>query len=158
MPHCTRILRQPITTSITNQMSRFKVRLQTQPQRCFNTSQSTSPYEDLFRYTSGRWLWGEESNLRERYVSFNIHELKCIATQSFAAKSCVSITKLAEVGCSKVFRLVMDNGYTAIARIPHPNAGPAFKTTASELATMDFVRPNPFNSIKVSTNTILFQG
>ncbi|XMA20108.1 hypothetical protein WAI453_012899 [Rhynchosporium graminicola] len=34
----------------------------------------------------------------------------------------------------------MDNGSVAIARIPCPNAGPAFKTTASEVATMDFAR------------------
>lgn len=50
------------------------------------------------------------------------------------------MTKLAEGGFNKVFRLVMDNGSVAIARIPNPNAGPAFKTTASEVATMDFVR------------------
>jgi len=39
-----------------------------------------------------------------------------------------------------VFRLVMDNGSVVIARIPNPNSGPAYKTTASEVATMDFVR------------------
>jgi len=33
----------------------------------------------------------------------------------------------------------MDNGSVVIARIPCPNAGPLFKTTASEVATMDFV-------------------
>ncbi|OBT42111.1 hypothetical protein VE00_06510 [Pseudogymnoascus sp. WSF 3629] len=48
--------------------------------------------------------------------------------------------KLAEGGYNKVFRLVMDNGSVAIARIPCPNAGPAFKSTASEVATMDFAR------------------
>ncbi|KAG5293793.1 phosphotransferase enzyme family protein [Histoplasma capsulatum G186AR] len=48
--------------------------------------------------------------------------------------------KLAEGGSNKVFRLTMDDGTTAIARIPHPNMGPPFKTTASEVATMDFVR------------------
>jgi hypothetical protein len=41
---------------------------------------------------------------------------------------------------NKVFRLVMDNDSVAIARIPNPNAGPTHKTTASEVATMDFVR------------------
>lgn len=49
------------------------------------------------------------------------------------------MTKLAEGGFNKVFRLVMDNDSIVIARIPNPNAGPPFKTTASEVATMDFV-------------------
>ncbi|KAH8719343.1 kinase-like domain-containing protein [Phaeosphaeriaceae sp. PMI808] len=34
----------------------------------------------------------------------------------------------------------MDDGTIVIARIPNPNAGPPFKTTASEVATMDFAR------------------
>jgi hypothetical protein len=38
-----------------------------------------------------------------------------------------------------VSRLVMDNGPVAIARIPNPNTGPAYRTTASQVATMDFV-------------------
>ncbi|CZS93857.1 probable FMP29 Found in Mitochondrial Proteome [Rhynchosporium graminicola] len=101
---------------------------------------STSPYEHFFHYTSGRWLWDEESQLRERVVIFNVQELQRIAVESIGAQSCVSITKLAEGGYNKVFRLVMDNGSVAIARLPNPNAGPAQKTTASEVATMDFAR------------------
>ncbi|KAF1840944.1 uncharacterized protein K460DRAFT_347404 [Cucurbitaria berberidis CBS 394.84] len=34
----------------------------------------------------------------------------------------------------------MDDDNIVIARIPNPNAGPPFKTTASEVATMDFAR------------------
>jgi hypothetical protein len=52
------------------------------------------------------------------------------------------MSKLAEDGYNKVFRLVMDDKKVVIARIPNPNAGPAFKTTASEVATMDFVGRN----------------
>lgn len=33
----------------------------------------------------------------------------------------------------------MDNGKNVIARIPHPIAGPEYYTTASEVATMEFV-------------------
>jgi len=104
------------------------------------TTNSTSKYEHFFRYTSGRWLWDEESQQRERFLVFNVQELQRIAAESVGADACVSITKLAEGGYNKVFRLVMDNGAVAIARIPNPNAGPAYKTTASEVATMDFVR------------------
>ena len=49
------------------------------------------------------------------------------------------MTKLGEGSLNKVFRLVMDSGLVVIARIPNPNAGPPFNTTASEVATMDFV-------------------
>jgi hypothetical protein len=71
---------------------------------------------------------------------FNVQELQRIAAESVGADTCVSITKLAEGGYNKVFRLVMDIGSVAIARIPNPNAGPAQMITASEVATMDFVR------------------
>ncbi|TVY26231.1 Altered inheritance of mitochondria protein, mitochondrial [Lachnellula hyalina] len=104
------------------------------------STNSTSPYEHFFHYTSGRWLWDEESQKRERFRVFNVQELQRIAAESVGAQSCVSITKLAEGGYNKVFRLVMDNGSVAIARIPNPNAGPACRTTASEVATMDFAR------------------
>ncbi|PVH75331.1 hypothetical protein DL98DRAFT_551674 [Cadophora sp. DSE1049] len=96
--------------------------------------------EHFFCYTSGRWLWDEEKQLQERYRKFNVEELKRIGAESIGAKYCVSITKLDEGGYNKVFKLVMDNGSVAIARIPCPNAGPPFKTTASEVATMDFAR------------------
>lgn len=104
-----------------------------------STVSKPQQYEQFFHYTSGRWLWDEEKELRERYKKFNVEELKRIAAESIGAKSCVSMIKLAEGGYNKVFKLVMDNGSVAIARIPCPNAGPAFKTTASEVATMDFV-------------------
>lgn len=40
---------------------------------------------------------------------------------------------------NKVFLLVLDNGAEVVAKIPNPNAGPPHYTTASEVATMDFV-------------------
>lgn len=104
------------------------------------TAYSNLTYEDFFRYSSGRWLWDEEAQLRKRYKRFNVHELKRIAASSIGAQACMSMTKLAEGGFNKVFRLVMDDNSIVIARIPNPNAGPPFKTTASEVATMDFVR------------------
>ena len=107
--------------------------------RSIHTGSKSQQYEQFFRYASGRWLWDEEERLRERYTKFNVEELKRVAAESIGAKTCVSMIKLAEGRYSKVFRLVMDNGSVAIARIPCPNAGPAFKSTASEVATMDFV-------------------
>ncbi|KAI9376025.1 kinase-like domain-containing protein [Aspergillus egyptiacus] len=99
-----------------------------------------SEVEQLFRYTSGRWLWDEEQQLKDRYKSFNVSQLQSVAAQALGAKACNSISKLAEGGFNKVFRLQMDDGRSILARIPNPNAGPAFYTTASEVATMEFAR------------------
>lgn len=96
-------------------------------------------YEHFFRYTSGRWLWDEDQQLRDRYKPFDVAELQGLAAKTIGADSCVSIIKLAEGGYNKVFRLIMDDGRTVLARIPNPNSGPPFHTTASEVATMEFV-------------------
>lgn len=122
------------------------------PLRVMSTRTITQ-YEDFFRYTGGRWLWDEESQLRERYREFNVRELQRAAAKSVGAQACVSISKLAEGGFNKVFRLVMDNGSVVIARIPNPNAGPPFKTTASEVATMDFVRSFDYFCQGMTTDT-----
>jgi hypothetical protein len=153
MPHRSHILPRSLRGFLITHTLPCRERPPIQALRGFASSQScvrnlsptmssnpTSPYEHFFRYTSGRWLWDEVSQLRERMLVFNVQELQRIAAESVGAQSCVSITKLAEGGYNKVFRLVMDNGSVAIARIPNPNAGPAHKTTASEVATMDFVR------------------
>lgn len=105
--------------------------------------QSSSNQHDkdiFFRYTSGRWLWEEPARLQERYRKFNVPALQHIAARHAGANQCISMTKIAEGGFNKIFRLVMDNGAALIARIPHNNVGPLSKSVASEVATMDFVR------------------
>lgn len=62
-----------------------------------------------------------------------------IAMESSSSGSCVSMAEIGEGSYNKSFKLTMGNGKTVVARIPNPNAGPAFLTTASEVATMDFV-------------------
>ena len=98
------------------------------------------PNHDFFRYTSGRWVWDEERQLRERFRKFNISELQRTVVKSVSAKSCLSMEKLGEGTFNKAFKLEMDDGRVIVARIPNPNAGPSYCTTASEVATMDFVR------------------
>lgn len=94
---------------------------------------------NFFRYTSGRWVWDEEDQLRERYREFNVSELQRVAMESVSASSCVNTEKVGEGSYNKSFRLTMNDGNMVIARIPNPNAGPPGLTTASEVATMDFV-------------------
>ncbi|KOS46913.1 hypothetical protein ACN38_g2102 [Penicillium nordicum] len=97
-------------------------------------------HEHFFRYTSGRWLWDEKQQLRVRYKVFNVAELQNLAAKAVRSDCCISITKLAEGGYNKVFCLTMNDGKRVLARIPNPNAGLAFYTTASEVATMELAR------------------
>ena len=93
----------------------------------------------FFKYTTGRWLWGEKEQLKERYRRFNVQGLKDVTAQTLGSQRCVAMSKIGEGNYNKVFRLRMDDGATAMARIPHPNAGPPRYSTASEVATMEFV-------------------
>jgi hypothetical protein len=60
-------------------------------------------HEDFFRYTSGRWLWDEQKQLRDRYNFFDVAELQRVAAKSVGSKSCASMIKLAEGQYNKVF-------------------------------------------------------
>ncbi len=51
----------------------------------------------------------------------------------------VKLLKCIEGQYNKAFLMTMDNGVEVLAKIPNPNAGPAFYTTASEVATRHFV-------------------
>ncbi|KAJ5226519.1 hypothetical protein N7468_007744 [Penicillium chermesinum] len=95
--------------------------------------------ERFFHYTSGRWLWDEEQQLRDRYKAFDVSQLQTLTAHAVGSGSCESISKLAEGGFNKVFRLKMNDGKSVLARIPNLNAGPAFYATASEVATMEFI-------------------
>lgn len=78
--------------------------------------------------------------MAERYVRFNVPEFMRTAARAVGRETCVSIIKITEGGFNKIFLLIMDDGYEVIARIPTPIAGPPHHTTASEVATMDFLR------------------
>lgn len=68
---------------------------------------------------------------------------------------------MAEGGFNKIFLLTMNDGLEVIARIPTPIAGPPHYTTASEVATLDFLRntlevpvPKVFASSSTVDNTV----
>lgn len=52
--------------------------------------------EDLFRYTSGRWLNDEQHQQALRYQRFNVDALKSVAASSARANGVTDIRKLAE--------------------------------------------------------------
>ena len=102
--------------------------------------------DNFFTYTSGRWLWDEEYQLKQRTIQFDVEALKAAAAHAVDADSCVEMLKYREGNFNKIFLLKMDNGVELIARIPHPNAGLPHFTTASEVATLSFLR----NHLKIN--------
>ncbi|KAL9601964.1 MAG: hypothetical protein Q9219_002188 [cf. Caloplaca sp. 3 TL-2023] len=96
-------------------------------------------YADLFRFTSGRWLYDEQNQMAKRYVQFDVDALLQIAGQALKSR-CVELKKLPEGLSNKVFSLRMANGKEILARIPNPSAGHPYYVVASEVATLDFLR------------------
>ncbi|KAL5320589.1 hypothetical protein ACEPPN_011399 [Leptodophora sp. 'Broadleaf-Isolate-01'] len=84
----------------------------------------------------------ERENLAIRYRKFNIPALVDAAVHAAGngAKSCVKLLKCTEGQYNKAFLMSMDRGVEVLAKVPNPNAGPAFYTTASEVATRHFLR------------------
>ncbi|KZF26474.1 kinase-like protein [Xylona heveae TC161] len=97
--------------------------------------------QDLFSYTSGRFLFNEDLRLRERYVEFNPDALLREAEKHLGSDHgrAARITKYAEGGFNRVFLLTMDDGYEVIVKIPYRIAGPKYYATASEAATLQYL-------------------
>ena len=81
--------------------------------------------------------------MSQRRVRFNVNELARCAAETVGANTCVDIEKFPDGMYNKSMLLSMDNGAQVVAKIPNPNAGLAHFTTASEVATMDFVFLTP---------------
>ncbi|KAK2731963.1 hypothetical protein FQN57_003059 [Myotisia sp. PD_48] len=100
-----------------------------------------TPKNELFEYTRGRFLLGNEKEQRaKRRVHFDLQQLASTAANSIGAKECINIAKCPDGLYNKAFILTMDTGKQVIAKIPNPTVGIPFYTTASEVATMDFAR------------------
>ncbi|KAL4950825.1 kinase-like domain-containing protein [Aspergillus filifer] len=97
---------------------------------------------ELYKYQRYRWLSGETEELTVRYREFRLPALLEAATKVIGnnAVECIKILKCAEGQYNKAYILSMNNGQEIVAKLPNPNAGPAFYTTASEVATRQFVR------------------
>lgn len=101
--------------------------------------------DDLFNYTRGRFVVDEAFELSQRHVHFNVKELAKCAAEAIGANRCVRIEKYPDGMYNKAMLLTMDDGTQVVAKVPNPNAGLPHLTTASEVATMDFVRCIPLS-------------
>ncbi|EAW07591.1 phosphotransferase enzyme family protein [Aspergillus clavatus NRRL 1] len=105
-----------------------------------HTPRSSAPCESFFKNTSRRWIFNEEKRLQERYVEFNVPELLRVTATAMHQNRRPDIVKFAEGGFNRAFLVRTDEGKEVIARIPTLIAGPPHYTTASEVATMNFLR------------------
>ncbi|KAL8658701.1 MAG: hypothetical protein Q9202_007470 [Teloschistes flavicans] len=98
--------------------------------------------DGIFKYTSGRWLYNESLRLHERFIKFNVENLKRLAAavSGRTEGDVAGFRKLAEGGFNRTFEITMHDGFQLVARLPYPSTLPKHYAVASEVATMDFVR------------------
>lgn len=101
--------------------------------------ETTCNDEAYFSFTRGRFIVNERYEMSQRHVRYNIHELGCVAAKAMGAQSCTHVEKFPDGLYNKALLLHMDDGSQVVAKIPNPNAGRPHFTTASEVATMEFV-------------------
>lgn len=96
--------------------------------------------EELFRYTSGRFIHDEAQQLADRYVSFHVAGLQSSAASACGAQRAVGIRKFSEGAWNKDVILALDNGMEVVARLSTRIAPPPQYHLANQVATMDYVR------------------
>lgn len=86
--------------------------------------------------------YNESCRRSERYLEFNVAELKRTVTQAVSRceADIQSFHKLAEGGFNRTFEITMKDGLQTVARLPYPSTLPKRYAVASEVATMDLVR------------------
>ncbi|KAL1667791.1 hypothetical protein GGF50DRAFT_124587 [Schizophyllum commune] len=95
---------------------------------------------ELFSVTQYRWLYNDEQQVAVRHVPFNVEALLSIAAKAAGANEIVSFKKVQDGINNRVFDLKTDNDKEYIVKIPFPVAGPKHLLTASEVATLDYIR------------------
>ncbi|RAH65762.1 uncharacterized protein BO66DRAFT_414864 [Aspergillus aculeatinus CBS 121060] len=96
--------------------------------------------EELFTYTNGHFLIDEETQLRRRYLKFDIDALCDLAATAGASPSPIRTIEKLEGGFSKALLLTKENDEEVVAKLPYHIAGPASLTTASEVAVLQYVK------------------
>ncbi|CAA7266683.1 unnamed protein product [Cyclocybe aegerita] len=96
--------------------------------------------QELFSVTTKRWLYNDDKQRAIRHVPFNVQAFIGMAVQAADARTCTSLKKIQDGTMNRVFSLKLDNGVDLIAKIPFPVAGPKHFCTASEVATLDYLR------------------
>ncbi|CAN9147239.1 unnamed protein product [Alternaria alternata] len=118
-------------------MPRYSSRNASRVSSLTNTGKSISR-EELFKYTSGRFLANEKEATSRRYVRFDVDQLCAVAATTDGKHSPVCAIEKMEGGFSKALLLRKEDGTEVVAKIPCAIAGPLKYTTASEVAILRY--------------------
>ncbi|KAI6042363.1 protein kinase subdomain-containing protein PKL CAK Fmp29 [Pisolithus marmoratus] len=110
------------------------------PRRAFSLTAHLR--NDLFDYTSGRWIINDALRHTEHRRVFNVAGLRRLAAESVnrSPDDIIDLKKLAEGGFNRTFLITMCGGFQMVARIPYPATVPKYLAVASEVATMALLR------------------
>ena len=103
-------------------------------------SKNWNSVNDFFEYTRGLNVSNEDHELSIRRVKFDMNELARLAADSVGSREYAHIEKFPDGMFNKTLLFTMANGAEVVGKVPNPNAGQPHFTTASEVATMEFVR------------------
>jgi hypothetical protein len=98
---------------------------------------------EFFEFTRGRFVSDEAAQVACRRVHFDMNELAKTAALSIGAKRCVDVEKCPDGLYNKAFIFTLEDGRQIVGKVPDPIAGLPHFTTASEVATLDFVCISP---------------
>ncbi|KAF4566301.1 hypothetical protein EYR36_011718 [Pleurotus pulmonarius] len=110
------------------------------PHRAFSAIKA--PQDDLFNYTSGRWIYNDALRHKERKATFDVDGLCRLAAESVnqSLTDVVSLSKLAEGGFNRTFVVTLRDSRQVVARVPYPVTAPDYYAVASEAATIEYLR------------------
>jgi hypothetical protein len=77
--------------------------------------------------------------MSQRYIQFNMNELSRIAAEAVGSESCAKVQKYPDGMFNKTFLFTMHDGTQVVGKFLNLNSGRPHFTTASEVATMEFV-------------------
>ncbi|KZT69534.1 hypothetical protein DAEQUDRAFT_811307 [Daedalea quercina L-15889] len=101
---------------------------------------SSRPDAETLFTSPNMWLCDNELQQRVRYAPFNPDAIERVACESLGVNQCTSWQILGEGSFNRVFLLRFDSGAEAVVRIPMSLFGNVERATASEVATMCYVR------------------
>ncbi|KAB8200109.1 kinase-like protein [Aspergillus parasiticus] len=94
-------------------------------------------HDELFRYTSGRWVFSEHLRLAERFLEFDVSALQNVvsAASGHSISDLRTFIKLSEGGFNRVFQATFNDGKCVIARLPYPSTVPEHYTVYAWCST-----------------------
>ncbi|KAJ5155193.1 kinase-like domain-containing protein [Penicillium capsulatum] len=114
-----------------------------QCRRSFATGTSTAPAWrsgiDPHNYTGGRWIRNNKIEQELRRIQFDVDAL-CARVLAVSGAQSITHCEKDESGVNRVLTFTLDDGQRVEARLPFKIAGPERLTTASEVATVQFLQ------------------